>query len=87
MAMCEALGTMHRQHLAIKVGCGLVKEPLGNDSEDVINLVIINRRNIADTPRPKKVSCLVGMVFSHSFVIRGATGGKHLPKGSVERRA
>jgi len=32
------------------------------------------------------VSCRVGMVFFHSFVIRCATGGKHLPKGSDERR-
>jgi len=33
--------------------CGLAKELMGNDSKGVINLVIINRRNIADTPRPK----------------------------------
>jgi len=35
------------------VGCGLAKEPMGNDSEGMINLVIKNRRNVADTPRPK----------------------------------
>jgi len=44
---------MYRQHLAIKAGCGLAREPMGNESEDVINPVIKNRRKIADTPRPK----------------------------------
>jgi len=33
----------------------------------------------------KKVSCQVGMVFFHFFVIRRATGGKCLPKGFGER--
>jgi hypothetical protein len=51
--VCEALGTMYRQRLAIKAGCGLAKEPMGNDSEGVINPVIKNRRKIAATPRPK----------------------------------
>jgi len=53
MMMCEAARTMYRQRLAIKVDCGLAKEPMGNDSEGVINLVIKNRRKVADTPRPK----------------------------------
>jgi len=53
MTVCEALGTMYRQRLAIKAGCGLAKEPMGNDSEGVINPVIKNRRKIAATPRPK----------------------------------
>ena len=53
MTVFEASGTMYRQRLAIKAGCGLAKEPMGNESEGVINLVIINRRNVAGTPRPK----------------------------------
>ena len=53
MTVCEASGTTYRQRLAIEAGCGLAKEPMGNESEGVINPVIINRRKIADTPRPK----------------------------------
>ena len=44
---------MYLQHLVIEWSEGLAKEPMGNDSEGAINLVIKNRRNIADTPRPK----------------------------------
>ncbi len=39
--------------LSYEAGCGLAKEPMGNESEGMINLVIKNRRNIVDTPRPK----------------------------------
>ena len=53
MMVCEALGIMYLQHLAIEWSEGLAKEPMGNKSEGVINLVIIIRRNVADTPRPK----------------------------------
>ncbi len=53
MMVCEALGTMYLQHLAIEWSEGLAKEPMGNKSEGAINLVIIIRRNVADTPRPK----------------------------------
>ena len=56
--------------LSYEADCGLTKGPMGNDSEGVIKLVIINRRNMADTSRPKMVSCLVGMVFSHSFAMK-----------------
>ena len=34
-----------------KTDCGIAKEPMGNDSKGVINPVIKNRRNVADTPR------------------------------------
>ena len=53
MMVCEALGTMYSQHLAIRWSEGLAKKPMENDSEDAIKLVSKNRRDIADTPRPK----------------------------------
>jgi len=48
-----SLGNNVPSALSYKAGCGLAKEPMGNDSEGMINLVIKNRRNVADTPRPK----------------------------------
>ena len=53
MVLYEALGTMYLQHLVIKWSEELANELMGNVSEGMINLVIKNRRNITDTPKPK----------------------------------